>query len=531
MPERGAPLVIVAFDAGDLRFIRRWVEEGRLPALASIMERGAWGRIAGPELVCEHGSWRSAFSGVSRAEHGYYCYRQLQPGSYHLHDFSPADTATLPFWACLREGNRRVAVIDAPEALPVPGLPGVQLANWAAHQPARPVLAPSSEPADALEEIRRVFGPVTPVCEFQLNSSLREDREMHGLILKRAAAQGAVCRRLLARGPFDLVVAGFYAAHTGGHRFWDYRPEAPASSIRPRGSSLAHAVREMYEAVDREIGLLLRQLGPNEGMKANVVVLSTFGMKDTYPVGGLADSFCQRLGYHHPAQAGGAAARVGGPLALARRVVPQGWRERISHCLPRAAQERLLDEQLRLGTDWSRTTAFAIPTLYEGFIRVNLAGREPEGIVRSGAEYEDVLDRLEADLRALRDPMTGASAVETVTRTAAQFGGGPPAVLPDLFVSFKPAPHFISRLLHPRAELTQPPPAYFRSNEHSPEGFLAAAGPSIPARGDVGDVEVQDLAPTFLTLLGEPVPPHLRGRSIDALLGPTASTALAGATR
>ncbi len=75
------PLVVLGLDAGDPELLLRWACEGHLPRLAGILERGCWGRTSGAELVCEHGTWVSLLSGVSRARHGYYYYRQLVPGT------------------------------------------------------------------------------------------------------------------------------------------------------------------------------------------------------------------------------------------------------------------------------------------------------------------------------------------------------------------------------------------------------------------------------------------------------------------
>src|SRR5450756_2050639 len=131
-------------------------------------------------------------------------------------------------------------------------------------------------------------------------------------------------------------------------------------------------------------------------------------MKDHYPMGGLIEAFCRRLGY-----------QVSPPfspslMGFARRLVPENWRVAVSRHFSRERRERLLAAQFRGGTDWSKTTAFAIPSSYSGFLRVNLRGREPQGIVQPGAEYEQVLRRLENDLKQLTDPETGEPVVDRV---------------------------------------------------------------------------------------------------------------------
>ena len=97
---KAPPLIILGIDAGDPVFIRRWAAQGYLPAIASIMERGCWARTAGPELISEHGVWMSLFSGLSRSQHGYYYFRQLNPGTYDLMLLSGPDINAPPLLVC-----------------------------------------------------------------------------------------------------------------------------------------------------------------------------------------------------------------------------------------------------------------------------------------------------------------------------------------------------------------------------------------------------------------------------------------------
>jgi predicted AlkP superfamily phosphohydrolase/phosphomutase len=190
----------------------------------------------------------------------------------------------------------------------------------------------------------------------------------------------------------------------------------------------------------------------------------------------------------------------------------------MSRYFPKPLQEKLLADRFRNGTDWSRTTVFATPSLYTGFFFVNVAGREPLGTVEPGAAYEEVLGRLEADLWSLADPETGKPAVRTVTRVARHFGlDGPPKALPDLIVEWRPSRRFLARAAHPKGEITQRKPAYFRDCHHLFDGFFAAAGPSVTARGDRGEAALLDMAPSFLRLLGREIPGEMAGRPVEGL--------------
>ena len=89
--------------------------------------------------------------------------------------------------------------------------------------------------------------------------------------------------------------------------------------------------------------------------------------------------------------------------------------------------------------------------------------------------------------------------------------------LPDLFVEWAEADHFMTRVVHPRGELRQSPCEFHRDSDHSREGFVAAAGPLILGRGDLGELSPLALAPTFLHLLG--ADRSRRGQPHPAIIG------------
>lgn len=479
------PLVAVALDAADPDLLLEWAAEGYLPTLRSVLEAGWWGRTGGAELESEHGVWVTLLSGRSRAEHGYHYFRQLRPGSYDLELVSGHEVGAPPFWADLGE-DRRVAIIDIPDAPLVPGLQGIQLADWAVHNPER---SPSAHPETVLEEARRVFGPPDPIEE-HLRSTEADDRRLFARLLGRVARKGRMCRHLAGGEAYDLIAVGFGEGHTGGHQFWKYRP---GGAGEVPGGPLTNAIRDLYAAIDREVGHLLDAVG-----NANVVVLSSVGIRDQYPMTGISETLLRALGYQAapPATAGWPR-----PIDLIRRWLPEPVRIALSRRLSREQRERLLADQFRTATDWSRTTAFTIPSAYATFVRVNLRGREPQGIVEP-SDYDLVLDRVEADVRQLTDPETGEHIAERFERTRRVFGPQASASLPDLIVHWRPSRRFLRRVAHPRATLVQDEPEFFRDSDHSAYGFIAAAGPAFGERGDVGDVDALAVAPLLRRALG-----------------------------
>ena len=88
---------------------------------------------------------------------------------------------------------------------------------------------------------------------------------------------------------------------------------------------------------------------------------------------------------------------------------------------------------LFLNVDWSQTTAYAVGL--QG-LYVNLRGREGNGIVAPGDEYEQLLDQLEDDLLAMIDERNGRSPVRLAFRTADEWQGPNLENAPDIVVGY-----------------------------------------------------------------------------------------------
>jgi predicted AlkP superfamily phosphohydrolase/phosphomutase len=82
--------------------------------------------------------------------------------------------------------------------------------------------------------------------------------------------------------------------------------------------------------------------------------------------------------------------------------------------------------------DWSKTKAYAMGL---GDIYVNLKGREGQGIVAPGAEYEAVREEIRKKLVTLVDPKTGARAVSRIFTREEAYGSFDADLIPDLFVT------------------------------------------------------------------------------------------------
>ena len=88
---------------------------------------------------------------------------------------------------------------------------------------------------------------------------------------------------------------------------------------------------------------------------------------------------------------------------------------------------------------WPRMRAFALPSFYDGRVRINLRGRERDGMVEP-ADYGRTCDEIEALVGACRDPRTGEPVVNRSSGPAGPTRSRSAAPKPTSSSSGTPAP-------------------------------------------------------------------------------------------
>jgi len=146
---------------------------------------------------------------------------------------------------------------------------------------------------------------------------------------------------------------------------------------------------------------------------------------------------------------------------------------------------------------WSSLPWFVLPSFADGHIRVNLQGRERDGVVPA-EDYDKTLDEIEALLRQITDARTGQPIIEDIIRLRADDPFAVDGPVSDLLLIFAGAPDAI---VHPGVGTIGPHP-HLRTSHHSPRGFALVAGPGIePTK--LGTRHAADITSTIVSLLGK----------------------------
>jgi hypothetical protein len=143
-------------------------------------------------------------------------------------------------------------------------------------------------------------------------------------------------------------------------------------------------------------------------------------------------------------------------------------------------------------------------------VRINLDGREPDGVVPAG-EYEDVRDDLVRRLSAVRTP-DGDPVFEDVARREEYFEGPHADEAADVITVPSDFDHFLSARLSGSTfgEPTEP-------WNHKRDGIVAVAGEDVDETVELTDAHLFDVAPTVLATMGVPADERMDGTVLPAV--------------
>ena len=527
-------LIAIGLDSADPLLLDTWTRQGHLPNISRLREQGAYCPLRGPKLYLSEQAWTLVATGCEAARTGYWSRWKFDPRNYELHDTGAYPFSEYPPFYALGPGYR-CAIFDVPQMRVCEQVNGIQVLAWGARS-ARTESA--SEPPGLLDQLIQKHGrhPAfdrdhasywNPVAVAWL------ERALHKGIARRAA----ICEDLLRRESWDLFFTAFGETHSAGHFFWHLSQDHPMH--RWRRAVRGDPMLRVFKAVDQAIGRILAirpdadmVLFSPEGMQANSVDLpSTVFLTELLyrfsfgPAGGLAEGcgdgippppmfLPKALGWHRELYALRADTH---PLRRwLRRWLPMEfsawWESRSSPgpgpAYPNNFGSLFHQPPMWYSPLWREMKCFALPSIAHGYIRVNVRGREREGMVPP-SQYNLFCDELSGHLRALRDARSGKPIVKEIVRTReSPLGGNPNLPDADLIVFFEPSP--VDVVDSPSFGRIGPVP-YARTGGHANRGFAIFKAPAYEQGSILPEGNVRDLAPTILALLGAPLPAYLEG--------------------
>jgi predicted AlkP superfamily phosphohydrolase/phosphomutase len=519
---------MIGWDGATFDLIDPWVKAGKLPNIARLMENGVHGPLRSSMPPWTFVAWSSFLTGKNPGKHGVYDFFRPKPGSYELEFTHGGHRHGASFWRLLSRAGRHVVSISVPCTFPPEQVNGIMISGFdvPGGGAGSYVDARGMYPPELFEELKQNVGlyPLDAKVMKEINEG-RLDGIMERIIdvIRRKAA---VAKYLLREHPWDCFMILFGESDGCGHHFWKYMDKD--SPLHDQGApGMSDAILQVYQELDRQLGDLTADLPPD----------TTFLMMSDHGFGGVGNWVVYPNCW---LQEQGLLRFRGGLKRRLSRVLDEMKIWSVGHLPPkvkrvvyRMAKGYLahLEASVRYGTiNWGATQVFFDENPYYPTLRINLKGRQPQGVVEPGKEYEELRDRLIGMLEGWRHPETGEPLVEKAWRREDVYSGSHVDLAPDIVVKwalhkgYSYAFRLSSKSLRGRwLEKADPQDAknqvYFsgKSGTHRDYGIFFGRGPSLRAGARIEGARITDLAPTILHLVGVPVPDDMDGRVLQEI--------------
>ncbi|MCF7763833.1 MAG: alkaline phosphatase family protein [Verrucomicrobia bacterium] len=257
--------------------------------------------------------------------------------------------------------------------------------------PVMPISYPSSWSSHLCAELGTFYTQNLPEDTAAYNGGVLTAREFWEQMLYVFDERSRALDYLLKNQDEDFLFVYFGTVDQGSHMLWHFMDEQHPAHVKDE--FLKDGIAKLYEKMDARLGAVRQVLDPS----TTLIVMSDHGFAPFY-WGVNLNTWLLQKGY------------------ITLKDPSQGT-----------------SIESFGNVDWTRTRAYAagLNGLY-----LNLKGREKQGIVQPGAEQQALLQELEQELLALKDPRNNHSAVSLMLQPGRDFHGPEKDHGPDLLVGY-----------------------------------------------------------------------------------------------
>jgi predicted AlkP superfamily phosphohydrolase/phosphomutase len=422
-------IILISLDGVNWPIVNPMIEKGLLPNLKALISEGNSSTLQTHSFISSGSTWPSIHTGRHPGDHGIlFSHRQMKSGTYHVVKKQPSDIPFKTFWQKTAEAGVKTIAFDLPKAPLISKFDGLVLNSWGEESP---WYSPCF-PLNLKKQVQKKFGK-HPLQEFYH----RPMKTMEGWISLRDKLIDATQTRMKIlrwlmeeEKDWQLVVMAVNELHLGGHLFWHLIDPASADFDKEISEHVGDVLEKMMEIFDQALGSMI-----NDFKGASFLIISNNGMGPSNQPVQVLDVLLKKMGYMYGS--------IPDENELNRSshnfvqemeaVLPLGLVQGVKKLIPRKVWNKWGRRLTHSAKDWKKSIAFPLPNDVSGAIRINLKGREPNGIVTSD-EYDQVCDSIIEDFNDLKILESGKPAVARIIKVQEEFKGERVNELADLLV-------------------------------------------------------------------------------------------------
>jgi predicted AlkP superfamily phosphohydrolase/phosphomutase len=498
-----------------------WKDE--LPNLRKFMKDGVYGILEStiPPITCP--AWNCFMTGKNPGKIGVFDFQQVQfnvRAAAKIVDSTSQEGSSL--WEILSNYNKKIGVVNVPMTYPPTIINGFMVSGFSTPLSSRDY----TYPPELLLELEKEFGKyevdhdiVFP--EYKITGQEGFLEEVYNLEEKKLE----VTKYLMKTHEWDFFIAVFMMLDRIQHNFWHYMDKNHPKYNKEHAKNYKNVIKNGYLKLDAIIGELLELIdedtiviimsdhgfGTHYGSFFSNVWLETHGLlrESVQPTHKIKNFLSKHISPSNKMIKLLSKTHLIEKLAKERLNQKRDWLKNILSM--HKADDPFLKSRAYLGIDWSKTKAYCWGY---GRIFINLKGRESEGIIKPGPEYERVREIIINKLKQIKHPITHQRIPIRIYRKEDLYWGKHSDNAPDIIFIMDDF-RYTQKIELGRKKLWEIP--VLRTGEHRIEGLWMISGSNVQKSKKL-NAKIIDLAPTILHLLNVPIPVDMDGRVLEEAL-------------
>ena len=431
-----------------------------LPNISEMMKEGCYARMKSSIPPSTIVAWSSFCSGYDAGQLGVYSYTHQLKKNSNKRMFTNSTCVKKPLiWDELSKKGLKSNVLNIPLTFPAKKINGIMITDF---------LTPSFEsnsvyPLAFKKEMLKLFngkkymfdvGEFTAYKRMSTEKLLKKTYEMTEMHFK-------VMNHLIDNSKWDFFITEIIGTDRLGHLFWHYFDK---KHVRyEKNSKFKNSMLDYFIWVDKEIGKLRRKL-PKDGV---LIIASDHGIE-----------------------------RMDGKININDWLIKEGYLVLKKDYAELAV---LKPQKLSLeGIDFTKTKAYSVGS-YQGRIYINLKERDKQGIV-SKKDFNKIRKELERKLKTIKGK-TGRK-LDTKVYWPEKIYSEYDWRCPDLTVYFDDLIYGSNDEVGNKSLYTLDTLVGKTVAGHSSEGIFIASGKGIKKKGNLGTIDILQMAPTIYRIMG-----------------------------
>jgi predicted AlkP superfamily phosphohydrolase/phosphomutase len=473
-------------------------------------------------------------TGMNPGKHGVYGFTRVEPGDGYSIKVNNGSTRRMPsVWQLLSQARRRSIVLNVPMTYPPQPIDGIVVTGIDTPALESQFTYPAAFRHDVLGLVPDYL---LDVHSWGVEAAGGRRKLLFEDIKRMVESRRRMALHLMETEMWDLFTVVFTATDRAMHFFWRFLDPAHPLYDAAEAPKYHDAILQVYQLVDQALGEVLANLDD----ETTLIVMSDHGFGPQLKLFRINQWLIEN-GFLHMNYEGSQGLRshfssrakvwmydgLGTMIGLLRANLSSTAKDRLKRLFPNL-RERVGSQVLFTGVDWSRTKAYHTAE-FPGSIRVNMKGREVNGRVEPGAEYDEVCAEIQSALEGCIDPQTGQRIVQQVFRRDDLYEGPFKEAAPDLIVQLADYSYTIDWFMQiNRDNVRGRPPVIdtlagpFASNcgGHRQDGIFMLYGNDLRRGIETDRARIYDVVPTALYLMGLAIPSNMDGEVLTAAIKP-----------